>query len=120
MHTSPANACENYFPIIHAKGATSTLKLTGNKGQGILLVDGDLEISGGFEFYGPVIVRGRIKSTGTGGKLNGGVMAANVDLEQNTVLGDATITYSSCAVEKATAGAANPRRMVQRAWTEVH
>ncbi len=119
-HTSPANACENYFPIIHAKGSTSTLKLTGNKGQGILLVDGDLEISGGFEFYGPVIVRGRIKSTGTGGKLNGGVMAANVDLEQNTVLGDATITYSSCAVEKAIAGAANPRRISQRAWTEVH
>ncbi|MGI8617837.1 MAG: hypothetical protein ACR2L6_01950 [Gemmatimonadaceae bacterium] len=120
VHTSPANACENYFPIIYAKGSTSTLKLTGNKGQGILLVDGDLEISGGFEFYGPVIVRGRIKSTGTGGKLNGGVMAANVDLEQNTVLGDATITYSSCAVEKAIAGSANPRRLVQRAWTEVH
>ena len=120
VHTTPANACENYFPIIHAKGTTSTLKLTGNKGQGILLVDGDLEISGGFEFYGPVIVRGRIKSTGTGGKLNGGVMAANVDLEQNTVLGDATITYSSCAVEKAIAGAANPRRITQRAWTEVH
>lgn len=119
-HTTPANACENYFPIIHAKGSTSTLKLTGNKGQGILLVDGDLEISGGFEFYGPVIVRGRIKSTGTGGKLNGGVMAANVDLEQNTVLGDATINYSSCAVEKAIGGSANPRRIVERAWTEVH
>ena len=120
VHTSPANPCENYFPIIHAKGSTSTLKLSGAKGQGILLVDGDLEISGGFEFYGPVIVRGRIKSTGTGGKLNGGVMAANVDLEQNTVLGDATITYSSCAVEKAIAGSANPRRLVERAWTEVH
>lgn len=120
VHTSPANACQNYFPIIHAKGSNSTLKLSGNKGQGILLVDGDLEISGGFEFYGPVIVRGRIKSTGTGGKLNGGVMAANVDLEQNTVLGDATITYSSCAVEKALQGSANPRRIVERAWTEVH
>lgn len=119
-HSSPANPCENYFPIIHAKGSTSTLKLSGYKGQGILLVDGDLEISGGFEFYGPVIVRGRIKSTGTGGKLNGGVMAANVDLEQNTVLGDATITYSSCAVEKALQGSANPRRITQRAWTEVH
>ncbi|HUR92292.1 MAG TPA: hypothetical protein VMY38_06430 [Gemmatimonadaceae bacterium] len=119
-HTTPANACENYFPIIHHKGTTSTLKLSGNKGQGILLVDGDLEISGGFEFYGPVIVRGRIKTTGTGGKLNGGVMAANVQLDQNTVLGDATIIYSSCAVEKAMAGAANPRRISERAWTEVH
>lgn len=120
IHTSPANPCENYFPIIHAKGSTSTLKLSGARGQGILLVDGDLEISGGFEFYGPVIVRGRIKTTGTGGKLNGGVMAANVQLDQNTVLGDATIIYSSCAVEKAIAGSANPRRIVHRAWTEVN
>jgi len=120
VHTDPANPCENYFPIIHAKGAGTTLKLSGNKGQGILLVDGDLEISGGFEFYGPVIVRGRIKTTGTGGKLNGGVMAANVQLDQNTVLGDATITYSSCAVEKAIAGSANPRRIVERGWTEVY
>ncbi|MCR4340971.1 MAG: hypothetical protein NUW01_13910, partial [Gemmatimonadaceae bacterium] len=120
VHTTPANACENYFPIIYAKGSLSTLKLSGNKGQGILLVDGDLEISGGFEFYGPVIVRGHIKTVGTGGKLNGGVMAANVQLDQNTVLGDATITYSSCAVEKAISGSANPRRLVHRAWTEVH
>ncbi|MEX1185163.1 MAG: hypothetical protein WEA80_01060 [Gemmatimonadaceae bacterium] len=119
-HTLPANACENYFPIIHATGTGGALKLTGNKGQGILLVDGDLEISGGFEFYGPVIVRGRIKSTGTGGKLNGGVMAANVDLETNTVLGDATINYSSCAIELALGGSSTPRRLVERAWTEVH
>lgn len=120
IHTVPANPCENYFPIIHHKGSTSTLKLSGARGQGILLVDGDLEISGGFEFYGPVIVRGRIKTTGTGGKLNGGVMAANVQLDQNTVLGDATIIYSSCAVAKAIAGSANPRRIVHRAWTEVN
>lgn len=120
VHTSPANPCENYFPIIHHQGSASTLKLSGAKGQGILLVDGDLEISGGFEFYGPVIVRGRIKTTGTGGKLNGGVMAANVMLDQNTVLGDATIIYSGCAVEKAIAGSANPRRIVHRAWTEVN
>lgn len=119
IHTVPANPCENYFPIIHHKGSTSTLKLSGARGQGILLVDGDLEISGGFEFYGPVIVRGRIKTTGTGGKLNGGVMAANVQLDQNTVLGDATIIYSSCAVEKAIAGSSYPRRIVHRAWTEV-
>lgn len=123
VHTSPANACENYFPIIYAKANSSgVLKLSGGKGQGILLVDGDLEISGGFEFFGPVIVRGRIKATGTsgGGKLNGAVMAANVELDDNQVLGDATINYSSCAVAKAIQGSASPRRMVQRAWTEVH
>ncbi len=123
VHTVPANPCESYFPIIYAKSNSSgVLKLSGGTGQGILLVDGDLEISGGFEFFGPVIVRGRIKATGTsgGGKLTGAVMAANVDITDNLVLGDATIKYSSCAVEKAVAGSANPRRLVQRAWTEVH
>ncbi|MGI9140263.1 MAG: hypothetical protein ACR2GJ_04035 [Gemmatimonadaceae bacterium] len=120
IHSVPANACQNYFPIIHAKGTGGVLKLSGNKGQGILLVDGDLEISGGFEFYGPVIVRGRLKSTGTGGKLNGAVMAANVQLDETIVTGNSTITYSSCAVEKAIAASANPRRMAERAWIEVH
>lgn len=124
IHTAPANPCENYFPIIYAKSSSSgVLKLSGGTGQGILLVDGDLEISGGFEFYGPVIVRGRIKAVGTagGGKLTGAVMAANVLIEDDSqVLGDATISYSSCAIEKAIAGSANPRRLAERAWTEVH
>jgi hypothetical protein len=124
LHTVPANACENYFPIIYAKAnSAGVLKLSGGKGQGILLVDGDLEISGGFEFFGPVIVRGRIKAVGTagGGKLTGAVMAANVEIDDDLqILGDATISYSSCAVQKAVSGSANPRRLVQRAWTEVH
>jgi hypothetical protein len=124
VHTDPANACENFFPIIYAKSNSSgVLKLSGGKGQGILLVDGDLEISGGFEFTGPVIVRGRIKAVGTagGGKLTGAVMAANVLIEDDSqVLGDATIAYSSCAISKAIEGSANPRRLVERAWTEVN
>lgn len=120
VHSVPANPCENYFPIIYAKGTNGTLKLNGNKGQGILLVDGDLVIAGGFEFYGPVIVRGRLISEGTGGKLNGGVMAANVDLESMLVSGNSTITYSSCAISRAIGPLASPRRMAERAWTEVH
>ena len=118
--TVPANSCENYFPVIHFKGSASTVKLQGNMGQGILLVDGNLEISGNFEFYGPVIVRGSLKSTGTGGKLNGAVMAASTYLEENVSRGNSVINYSSCAVQKALDGSANPRRIVQRAWTEVH
>lgn len=119
VHTLPANACENYFPIIHAKGAGTTLHLNGGQGQGIRLVDGDLEMNGQFEFNGPVIVRGRLKTNG-GALINGAVMAANVDLDENVVLGNATVQYSSCAVAKAIGGSASPQRVVQRAWTEVH
>jgi hypothetical protein len=114
--------CSNYFPILYFEGGTATVKLSGGTGQGIMLIEGDLEISGGFEFYGPVIVRGRLRTTGAGGKLNGGVMAANVDLEQNTVLGDAIITYSNCAISTAIAGAFAGRILPasQRSWVELH
>jgi hypothetical protein len=110
-------ACQSYFPIIYAQG---DLKITGGEGQGILLVQGDLSVQGGAEFYGPVIVRGSLKTAGTGGHFNGGVMAANVDLEQSTLLGDAVIHYSSCALKKALAGAASPTFLARRSWTELY
>jgi Tfp pilus assembly protein PilV len=109
--------CQSYFPIIHALG---DLKITGGEGQGILLVEGDLSVQGGAEFYGPVIVRGSLKTAGTGGHFNGGVMAANVDLEQSTLLGNAVVNFSSCALTKALAGAATPAFVARRSWTELY
>jgi hypothetical protein len=118
IHNTPALApCRSYFPIIYAKG---DLKLTGGEGQGILLVEGDLSVQGGMEFYGPVIVKGKLNTAGTGGHFNGGVMAANVDLEQNTLLGNAVIHYSSCALAKALAGVATPMLVGSRSWTELY
>ena len=108
--------CEGYFPILYAPG---DLKLNGGRGQGILLVGGDLEVQGGFEFYGPVIVRGSLKTTGTGGHFNGGVMAANVTLEQNVVLGNAVIQYSKCAIMAASLGSTLPTRAIQRGWADM-
>jgi hypothetical protein len=116
-HTLGALAyCETYFPIIYSPG---DLKLTGGYGQGILLVEGDLSVSGGFEFYGPVIVKGSLKTTGTGGHFNGGVMAANVDLEQNTVLGDAVVHFSRCAINKALTAVGTPVLAKGRSWVEL-
>lgn len=117
VHTVPLHACTSRFPLIYAQG---NLQITGGRGQGILMVNGDLEVAGGFEFYGPVIVRGHLRTTGTGGHFNGGVMAANVDLENNTVLGDAEITYSSCAIEKALTSAAAQRPVNGRSWTVLY
>jgi hypothetical protein len=108
--------CENYFPILYAPG---DLHLTGGRGQGILLVEGNLHVSGGFEFYGPVIVRKDMDTQGTGGHFNGGLMAANVNLDQNTVLGNAVITYSSCVISKVLQSSAVPSLMTGRAWAEL-
>jgi len=118
MHTTPSLLpCQNYFPIIYAQG---DLKITGGVGQGILLVNGDLSVQGGAQFFGPVIVKGSLSTAGTGGHFNGGVMAANVDLELSTLLGNAVVSYSSCALNRALAGAATPMFVPGRAWTELY
>jgi hypothetical protein len=109
--------CLDYYPIIYANGDAT---LNGGRGQGILLVEGDLSVQGGFEFYGPVIVRGTLKTAGTGGHFNGGVMAANVDLDQNVVIGNAVITFSRCAILKALNSSAQLATANERAWYEVY
>ena len=108
--------CYNYFPVIHITG---DLHMTGGRGQGILLVDGDMDAQGGVEFYGPVIVRGHFSTAGTGGHFTGGVMAADVDLELNSILGNAVITYSSCSILKALQGSASGRLLTSRNWAEI-
>lgn len=112
----PASECGNYFPII---GSTTNLNINGVQGQGVLVVDGDLSVQGSFEFFGPVIVRGRLKTQGTGGHFNGGVIAANIDLDQNDVLGNAVINYSSCAVIKALQNTAPAAPLRSRSWVNL-
>ena len=108
--------CWNYFPIIYVNG---NLKMTGGYGQGILLITGDMEVAGGAQFFGPVIVRGHLKSTGTGGHFNGGVMAANVEMEDNLVSGNSLISYSSCALTNALRASSPGRLIRERSWAEV-
>jgi hypothetical protein len=108
--------CRDHFPIIHAPYG---LAVTGGRGQGILLVGGDLDVQGGFEFYGPVIVRGTLRAHASGGRFNGGVLAANVNLAQNVVVGGAMITYSSCVLARVLDGVATPVRSSARPWAEL-
>ncbi|MFQ6045148.1 MAG: hypothetical protein ACE5PT_02150 [Gemmatimonadales bacterium] len=114
---NPTSACGNYFPIIFS---TADLTINGVQGQGVLVVDGNLSVQGGFEFYGPVIVKGTLKTTGTGGHFNGGVIAANVNLEQSTVLGDAVVNFSSCALIKALTASASGSLMAERSWVNLY
>jgi hypothetical protein len=114
---NPTLACGAYFPIIYVNGDVS---INGVQGQGILVVSGDLSVQGGFEFYGPVIVKGHLKTTGTGGHFNGGVIAADVDLEPNSILGGALINYNSCALMKALTNSAVGGLMNERGWVNLN
>jgi len=116
IHATLPSPCEDYFPIIYAPG---DLSLQNGIGQGILLVEGNLKVTGNFSFFGPVIVKGTLSTQGNGAHFNGGLMAANVDLDPNTVAGNAVINYSSCALAKALNGAATPRPARVRPWVEL-
>lgn len=117
---NPGAACGQYYPFIWAEGP---FHVSTGKGQGILVVNGDLTVTGNFEFYGPILVKGLLKSTGTGNKLNGGVIAANAAIEDQGVSalkGNATINYSSCAVSKALTYSAEGGQMRQRSWANLY
>lgn len=114
---NPTGVCGSYFPIIWVDGDIS---INGDVGQGVLVVDGNLNVQGGFNFYGPVIVRGALSTQGTGGHFNGGVVAANINLDQNSVLGDAVINYSSCALVKALNSSAPGSLMQERSWVTLY
>jgi FlaG/FlaF family flagellin (archaellin) len=110
--------CYGYYPIIYS---ASSLKINGNgRGQGILLVNGDLEINGLFDFYGLVIVRDDIyKGNGTA-NVYGAVYAANINLGDPTMMnGNKTLFYSKCAVESALRGSAILVRVRQRGWAQL-
>ena len=105
--------CSDYFPLLYTPG---NLRLSGGEGQGMLLVEGDLSVSGGFEFYGVVIVKGTLSTTGTGGHFNGAVMAQNVNLDQSLILGNAVVQYSSCATNRAVKAASVAEPLPMRGW----
>ncbi len=98
---NPTAPCGTYFPMIHVAG---DLTLNNTQGQGILLVDGDVNVQGSYEFFGVTIVKGSFRTSGGGTSIAhfwGAVMAQNVDLETENITGNATLNYSKCAVLRA-------------------
>ena len=81
------------------------LHLSGdNGGGGILLVEGDIKISGQFTWYGIVICLGNVEFTGGGSGIHiyGGVMTQGNISSSGSVSGNADILYSSATIAKLT------------------
>lgn len=111
--------CNGYFPTAHGTGS-STKFAAGTRGQGILLIDGDLELVGGFEWSGIVLVKGQMKITGTGNKIHGAILTEGVDVTSSgSIGGNAQITFSRCAIAKAVQGASTPVPLA-RGWTQLY
>lgn len=115
--------CTSYSPIVHITGDAQLAGSGGNvgRGQGILLVGGDLDLSGNFEFVGIVIVMGEVRTTGTGNKIMGALLAANAEIGEDTYLGgNPEVIYSSCAISTVLNNAARARPIAERSWVQLY
>jgi hypothetical protein len=116
----PAAACGDYFPLIHIAG--TGLIQSGGVGQGILLVDGNLDLRGNFVFHGIIIVQGNFETQGTGNRIYGGVMASNAAFDLQKLTGGSVVEYSGCASSRAVLlnrGLTRVRPIDRRSWVDL-
>ena len=91
--------------ILHYDTAATYLKLSaGVHGCGMLLVDGDLEISGDFFWYGPIIVTGSVVFSGGGNRNITGALVSGDSVVCDVSGGDSNIVYCRDAVKAPTDG----------------
>ena len=117
---NPGAACFGWYPIIHVTGNANIQ--SGGVGQGVLLVDGDLDLRGDFAFYGIIIVQGRMRTQGQGNRVYGGVLAGNADFDTQAITGGSVVTTSTCAVSRAVSESASltrARPLFARSWVDL-
>ncbi len=97
-----ASAC-SARNVVYFNTSSTYIKLSGGtQGCGILLVQGDLVVDGGFQWYGTVLVTGSVTFRGGGGKNVSGAMMAGASVSADLIAGDANIVYCSRAVNDQT------------------
>ena len=122
--TTPTGPCGSYFPIVRITGDGAVIN--GQEGQGVLLVDGGLSVQGGFQFFGIVIVKGSLKTSGGGGTpahFWGTVMVqdtAQFTDTTNNLSGAANLLYSKCAIIKALNKTGVAAMMRSRGWVQLY
>ena len=109
----PSSPCFDYFPIIHAEQLDIE---TNSTGQGILLVDSELEIEvdGLFTFYGIIIVKDETEFE-DGVKIHGGLII-NGEFEAED---GPFVQYSQCAANRALEANGLPTsEMLANSWSQ--
>ena len=106
--------CGEYLPIVRVDG---DLTLGGGIGQGILLVNGDLRITGPFTFHGMMIVKGAVDITAPADV--SGILAA---AELRSGAGPVTqlkVHYSKCIIANSLDSAAPLSPLSSRGWIQL-
>lgn len=119
--------CISYFPIIYAD--TSIQIANNSRGQGILMVNGDLTLAGNFDWNGLIIVKDDITSGAGNVNIGGALLARNANLDKCkqgdkdcngvTTTGNFHMTYSKCAIENALRASAILIPVKKRAWAQL-
>lgn len=116
----PTNPCGTYFPIVYVDGDVT---LNGVQGQGILLVRGSVHVQGSYEYFGIVIAQGEFTTSGGGTSIAhfwGGVLARNASLDNETLSGQATLNFSSCAIQRALQATGVTAPLRSRGWVALY
>jgi hypothetical protein len=88
----------------------------------VLLVEGNLTITGNFKFIGVVIVQKFITASGLGNDINGAVLIGGTPATppgRSTLGGDTKIRKSTCAIELASRGSAYLTPIKDRSWADM-
>lgn len=116
----PTGPCSRYFPIVYIDGDVT---LNGIQGQGILLVRGNVDVQGSYEFFGIVIALGEFRTAGGGTSIAhfwGGVLARNANLDTQNLSGQATLNFSSCAINRALQATGVTAPLRSRGWVALY
>lgn len=103
-----------YYPTVAIDAKGGTIGLQGDHGQGVLIVvNGNLSITGNFTYQGIILVDGSLDVRGTGGtstKIQGAVIAtgqvtlARTGNTGSDISGNAMIQFNSCEIQAANSG----------------
>jgi hypothetical protein len=99
----PGHPCHDYFPIIYS---ATDLSIGAGAGQGILVVDGNLQIAAGVRFYGAILVRGILDAAGA--EVHGSVRIAGAAGSSRV---GGSWRFEECALDRAFRLAPGMRRL---------
>ncbi|HEY0970227.1 MAG TPA: hypothetical protein VGE02_04525 [Gemmatimonadales bacterium] len=105
--------CAAHLPVVRVAG---DLVAPAGRSQGVLIVDGDLELAGGYEHWGVVVVHGRLRAAGGGNRIFGALLARRGIAASDP--GALAVRHSSCAVRAARGAAGIVMPVTGAAWRE--
>ena len=120
-----ASPCSTRAPVVYAPG---DLTIEGGRGQGVLLVDGRLVITGPFAYSGQIVVRRGIETRADAISISGVVLAwraASESTRTRATRSDVVLTHhtslraSRCDAAHGMQSWLQPRAIRLRAWTEL-